>query len=355
MRHLAAFVAGRRGKWVVIAAWLVLAVIFAPLGSKLADKTNDRTESFLPKDAESTKVVRLLDKQFPGGQTVTGLIVYHRPAGLTAQDKAKMVADAKAAQAKLPLVGKPVVPFQTGAPKELVAPKGDLAYTVVAVPDDQDKVGDWGKDLRDITGKGSGGLSVYVTGNLGFNADFKEVFGSLDTKLLVVTVLLVLILLGAIYRSPLIALLPLIVVGVAYSIAQGLIYLYAKSGATVDDNGATILIVLMFGVGTDYCLLLVARYREELRTHADKHEAMGRAVRRAGPAIVASGLTVVLAMLVLLVARIGSIRSLGPVAAIGVFVAMLAGVTLLPALLTITGRRGFWPRKRLIAYRPGEV
>jgi RND superfamily putative drug exporter len=150
-------------------------------------------------------------------------------------------------------------------------------------------------------------------------------------------------------------LIPLVVVGVAYAIAQGLIYLYAKSGATVDDNGTTILVVLMFGVGTDYCLLLVSRYREELRSTQDKHRAMARAVRRAGPAIVASGLTVVLAMLVLLVARIGSIHSLGPVAAIGVGVAMIAGVTLLPALLTIAGRRGFWPRRRMVACRPGEV
>jgi RND superfamily putative drug exporter len=355
MRHLAAFVTGRRGKWIVIAAWLALAVIFAPLGSKLADKTNDRTESFLPKDAESTKVVRLVDKEFPGGQTVTGLIVYHRPGGLTAEDKAKMVADAKAAQAKLPLVGRPVVPFQPGAPKDLVAPNGDLAYTVVAVPDNQDKIGDWGKDLRDVTGKGSGGLGIYVTGNLGFNADFKEVFGSLDTKLLLATILLVLVLLGAIYRSPLIALIPLVVVGFAYSVAQGLIYLYADSGATVSSNSTQILVVLLFGVGTDYCLLLVSRYREELHGIEDKHQAMARAMRRAGPAILASGTTVILAMLVLLVATTGSVHSLGPVSAIGVACVLLAGLTLLPALLAIAGRRGFWPRKATVAYDPDHA
>src|SRR3954451_8185081 len=105
-----------------------------------------------------------------------------------------MVADAKAAQAKLPLVGKPVVPFQTGAPKELVSPKGDLAYTVVAVPDDQDKLGDWGEALRDVTGEGANGLRVYLTGALGFHADLQEVFGSLEAKLLLPTVLLVLVL-----------------------------------------------------------------------------------------------------------------------------------------------------------------
>ena len=108
----------------------------------------------------------------------------------------------------------------------------------------------------------------------------------------------------------------------------------------------------MFGVGTDYCLLLVSRYREELRRHEDKHEAMELAIRRTGPAILASGLTVALTMLVLLVATIGSTHSLGPVSAIGVTVAFTAGLTLLPALLTITGRRGFWPRHHMVDFRP---
>ena len=164
--------------------------------------------------------------------------------------------------------------------------------------------------------------------------------------------LLVLVLLGAIYRSVLVALTPLIVVFLAYTVANGFIYLLAKSGATVSSNSTSILIVLMFGVGTDYCLLLVSRLREELRTTEDKHEAMARALRRSGPAILASGLTVTLAMLVLVLADSQNTATLGPVAAIGVASAMVAGLTLLPALLTIFGRRGFWPRSNTVAYDP---
>jgi putative drug exporter of the RND superfamily len=234
-----------------------------------------------------------------------------------------------------------------------VSKNGDVAVTYLQVHDNQDKISDWGKTLRGVTDPADPGSSVFVTGDLGFNADADEVFGSLDTNLLLATVLLVLVLLGAIYRSPLVALIPLVVVGTAYAVAQGFIYLYAKSGATVSENATSILVVLMFGVGTDYCLLLVARYREELRRNEDKHAAMQQALSRAGPAIFASGLTVTLSMLVLLVADVGSTRTLGPVAAIGVFVSMLAGLTLLPALLTIGGRRGFWPRRRLVAYSPG--
>ena len=162
-------------------------------------------------------------------------------------------------------------------------------------------------------------MRIILTGDLGFSADAEEVFGELDAKLLLATVLLVLVLLGAIYRAVLVALSPLIVVFFAYTVAQGFIYLLAKSGATVSSNGTSILIVLMFGVGTDYCLLLVSRYREELRRIEDKHEAMAVAVRRAGPAILASGLTVSLAMLVLALADAQNTATLGPVAAIGVF------------------------------------
>ena len=154
---------------------------------------------------------------------------------------------------------------------------------VLTTPTNFDKEGDWGKAVRDITDKNTGDMQVYVTGNLGFSADAKDVFSNIDTKLLLATVALVLVLLGAIYRSVMIAITPLIVVFFAYSIAQGLIYAYADSGATVSTNSTSILIVLMFGVGTDYCLLLVSRYREELRRIEDKHDAMARAVRRAGP------------------------------------------------------------------------
>ena len=159
--------------------------------------------------------------------------------------------------------------------------------------------------------------------------------------------LLVLILLGGIYRSPAIALMPILVVAFAYTVAQGLIYFYAKSGATVSDNSTSIFVVLMFGVGTDYCLLLVSRYREELRKWEDKHDGMRHALARSGPAILASGTTVAVSMLVLLVAENGGVKSLGPVAAIGVACVLLAGLTLLPAMLAIGGRRAFWPRKEI--------
>jgi putative drug exporter of the RND superfamily len=357
LRVLASIVAGRRTKWVILAVWIVAAVVMSPLGSKLADVTTDDTESFLPSNAESTEVVRTLDHQFPAKETALALVVYQNENGLTPANFARIASDAQKIQAepeKIPLIKSqpPVLPALTGPSSKLVSANKQVAYAVYTFPTDFDHESDWGKAMRDITSSDTGDMNVYVTGDVGFNTDADEVFSNIDTKLLLATTILVLVLLGAIYRSVLVAISPLIVVFLAYQFATGLIYLYAKSGATVSSNSTGILVVLMFGVGTDYCLLLVSRYREELRRLEDKHDAMQRAVRRAGPAILASGLTVTLAMLVLVFAESGNTKSLGPVAAISVFCAMLAGLTVLPAVLTIFGRRGFWPRRGIVDYDP---
>jgi putative drug exporter of the RND superfamily len=355
LRKLASVVTGRRSKWVVLAVWIVAMFALFPVGSKLSDETTDDTESFLPASAESTEVVRTLNRDFPRGETDTGIIVYHAADGLTPADRQIIAADARAIAAagkeKINLVTPPAVPFTPGA-SGLVSKDGTTATTVVTVPTDFEKEADWGDAIRDITDKDTGGMDVYLTGGVGFNTDANDVFSNIDTKLLFATVALVLVLLGAIYRSVLVALTPLIVVFFAYTVTQALVYALAKSGATVSSNSTSILIVLMFGVGTDYCLLLVSRYREELRRIEDKHDAMGRAVRRAGPAILASGMTVSLAMLTLTLADNKNTSSLGPVAAIAVFTAMIAGLTLLPTLLTIFGRAGFWPRRSVVTYDP---
>ena len=356
MRALASFVTGRRTKWLVLVLWVIVFVGLFPVGAKLADETTDDTASYLPQSAESTEVVEILDDEFSSGETTQGLIVYENPDGLNSADKRKIAADAQEIQRakdEVPLTRPPSVPFTPGAPSDLVSPNGDVAYTVLTVPTNFDESADWGKAVRDITGEEAGGMRILLTGDIGFSADAEEVFGDLDTKLLGATVLLVLILLGLIYRAVLVALTPLIVVFFSYTVATAFVYLYAKSGASVSSNGTTILVVLMFGVGTDYSLLLVSRYREELRASEDKHDAMHRALSRTGTTILASGLTVALAMLVLVLADTGLTNSLGPVAAIGVACAFVAGLTLLPALLTIFGRTGFWPRRTLVEYDPG--
>ena len=174
-------------------------------------------------------------------------------------------------------------------------------------------------------------------GPVGVNADFAEAFEGIDGTLLYSALAVVIVILLFTYRSPILWLLPVISAGVALTAAQAVIYLLAKNDVlTVNGQTQGILTVLVFGAGTDYALLLVARYREELRRHEDRHEAMGIALHRAGPAIFASGATVIVGMLCLLLAQMNSTASMGPALAIGVAVGLLAMLTLLPALLVVT-------------------
>ena len=364
MKRLASIVTGRRSKWVVLAVWILVVFAMQPVGAKLADETTDDTESFLPASAESTEVVRILDEDFQGGETTQGQIVYKREGGLTEADKQKIIDDAEndrdrrhgrhpADRAGVPAVhdlGTDQSSTGLGKRRRRLHRAHGPGLGGLRDP------GRMGQNVRDIIEEDQPeGTTVLLTGDLGFAVDAHDVFSSLDAKLLLATVLLVLVLLGLIYRAVLVALSPLLVVFFAYTVASGFIYLLAKSGETVSSNSTSILVVLMFGVGTDYCLLLVSRYREELRATEDKHDAMAHALARSGPAILASGLTVTLAMLVLRLADAGNTSSLGPTAAIGVFCAMVAGLTLLPALLTIFGRRGFWPRRGVVEYDPNHA
>ena len=194
---------------------------------------------------------------------------------------------------------------------------------------------------REVSDPG-GGLQAKVSGPAGFQADAIAAGQSINGTLLAATAGLVFLLLLLIYRSPIFWALPLLTVGAAELSSRALGYSLSALGVTINGQTAGILPVLVFGAGTDYALLLVARYREELRLHDDRHVALARALRTAGPAILASGLTVVAALLCLTVADVDGTASLGVAVAVaaGVAVAML---TLLPALLAITGRWIFWP------------
>jgi RND superfamily putative drug exporter len=187
------------------------------------------------------------------------------------------------------------------------------------------------------------GLDVKVTGGAGFSADAIKVFEGINGTLLAAAGSLVLILLILIYRSPIFWLIPIMAVIFAEMGSRGVGFGLTELGVTVNGQSSSILSVLVLGAGTDYALLLVSRYREELRRHEDRHEAMARAYGSAGPAILASGLTVIAALLCLALADLNGTAGLGPIGAMGVATAMLSMLSLLPALLVIFGRWVFWP------------
>ena len=346
LKTVAGWAGGRRAKWVVVGFWLVLLVL-SQLPGKLTDATEDRIASFLPSDSAAIVADKVIEDRFPGGQTTSSVAVYHRAGGLTDADKQTIAAEA-AKVAKVDGVLPPVVPFSSGAPEGLVSRDGGTAFTVIPInAKTQQSINDVTDNVRDIV-NGGAGLTAQVTGPAALETDLRHGFESADVALLLVTGLLVLVLLLAIYRSPILAFVPLVTVIIAYSIASGVIKILADAGMHVTSISTSLLLVLMFGAGTDYCLLLVARYIEELHRHEDKHDAIRTAIPRVAPAIIASAGTVTLAMLVLVVAELASTRTVGPVNAIGIVIVMLASITLLPAILAIVGRRGFWPSKRAL-------
>ena len=340
LRAVAYAPAGRRTKWLVLVFWLVLVAVLGPLSGKLMGAEKNDASAWLPPRAESTQVLNLRS-QVISPNVYPGVIVYYRPSGVTPADKAKATADA----AKIAAVSG-VLRGQVKGP--IPAADGKAMETIVLV-----NLGSKGwnaaapaaDSFRAIATAGANGMTVHIAGPLGTAADSSNAFKGIDSTLLFAALAVVIIILLITYRSPVLWLLPVISAGVSLATAQGIIYLLARHGLTVNAQSAGILDVLVFGAGTDYALLLTARYREELRKHEDRHAAMAVALRRAGPAVVASAGTVILSLLTLSLAELNSTKSLGPVLAIGVAVALAAMMTLLPALLVITGRWVFWPVK----------
>ncbi len=336
--RLAKLPCGKVSKWIVLALWIVaVAVCFSPAGKLTGAQENDAV-SWLPGNAESTEVLKA-SAQFSSPDEIPAVLVYERSSGITPADR-QAVARHLTQYGDLPDVDRDVVgpiPSDDGKALQVLVP-------INAGSGGWETIGARADDIRRIAADRPDGLSFHVTGPGGFSADSQEAFAGIDGKLLYSAAAVVIIILLLTYRSPVLWLLPLLSAGVALFAAQAVVYVLAtRADLTVNAQSAGILTVLVFGAGTDYALLLVARYREELRKHEDRHEAMAFALHRSGPAIVASGSTVVAGMLCLLFASLNSTRGLGPVAAVGIVIALLAMLTLLPALLVICGRWVFWP------------
>jgi putative drug exporter of the RND superfamily len=330
---LAGIPAGRRTKWLILALWIAIVAVASPFGAQLSDvETNDST-AFLPSSAESLEVERLL-AEFENGDTIPAVIVYERPGGVTDADFDAIESDRQALADAFP---------ETVVGEVVESPSGEAALFNMEVQGDFELLEEQIPQVREIV-QGADGLDVYVTGQAGFAYDAIQVFSGINVTLLIASAIVVTVLLLIIYRSPFVWIVPLLVVGFANQTATATIYgMVTQIGITANGQNTGILAILIFGVGTDYALLVIARYREELRSFADDHAAMASALRRAGPAILASGGTTILGLLCLLLADLNSTRGLGPIGAAGIASAFVAMLTLLPAILVIAGRRIFWP------------
>ena len=313
-----------RRSWVL--ALVVIAVFVALMVLIGGDDSGEQSPVSVPASSESARA-EALRTQFPGGDTVPAILVFTRvdgaplsPADLGALEQTRPVqvsADREAAVAVVPL-------------------SGELSGFAL-----NDAV----KELRDATTSGlPAGLRAQVTGGPAFGADIANSFAGANITLLAVTAMVVAVLLIVTYRSPVLWLVPLAVIGFADR-AAAVVGTAVAGAAGLSPDGSTsgITSVLVFGAGTNYALLLISRYREELGRTADHRAALRVAVRNAGPAIVASNATVVLALLTLVFASSPSTRSLGVQAASGLLIAADLVLLVLPPLLALCGRRLFWP------------
>ena len=337
MNRLINFVTGKRTFWVMLILGIAAAgLTFGPLS---VAKTDVSPTSGLPAWTQSSKVTEL-QKDLPGADGTSAIVLYSSEAALTDAEKSFIT------EAQTRLMRFSESPAQFAPP---ISYSSDSTTALMIVPlektDKNDEISTRVADMRDVSKAGMpAGLKTYLTGPEGFQADIAGVFAGADITLLATTGMVVILLLLITYRSPILWIFPLIVVGSA----DGMSGILAERLATafdiqLDASVTGILSILVFGAGTDYALLLISRYREELLKTASRFDAMGTALKAAGPAILASGITVILALLTLLFANIEGTRALGIACATGVFVAMVAGLTVLPAVLLLGGRWMFWP------------
>jgi RND superfamily putative drug exporter len=338
---------GRGAVWIAVIVaigWLLIGSAVGPLSGKLNEVQTNDNASFLPASAESTLVADEVAK-FNETQSFPALVVITRPdsAALTKEDLAQAATFAQGIPA-LP-VGSGTIADYLDAGPVVPIPSQDGKAVLIAVPVNGDKAQEKIDDklviavitesLRESAAKVTT-LQINVTGPVGILSDLISVFGAIDTTLLGATAFIVAIILIFVYRSPFLWLIPLVAAGMALSVASAIVYVLAKNEVLVlNGQSQGILTVLVFGAGTDYALLMVARYREELHHHELHTDAMKAAWRGVVEPIVASAATVVIGLLCLLLSELNSNRSLGPVGAAGILGALVVMLTFLPALLII--------------------
>jgi len=345
-----------RKPWIVIGAWVVFAVLVVALSPKL-ESTADQSE-FLPDHYESVKGFDQLAEDFPDTNTsIAATIVFDREDGEPLSQDDLVAANAAMASIKGDL-GKTFDGFLTPDPSQpdlVVIPSenNDIGFAQLLLspdlagfePEALDDARDLRKDVKAAVA--DTGLEAGVTGNVASSVDNEDASGDALLIVGIATITLIVLLLALIFRSVLICLLPVVVVGLVSMVATGLIgAANAAFDLKADSSVEQILVVVLYGVGTDYILFFLFRYRERLREGEEKRDAVAHALERAGEAIASAGGAVIVSFMALILSSLGVFRAIGPALAIAVAVTLLASLTLVPAIVTLLGRALFWPSKK---------
>ncbi|GAK40143.1 hypothetical protein TCA2_2633 [Paenibacillus sp. TCA20] len=353
------WVAGKRSKWITLLVWIVLALVLNLTLPAVGERENNNAEN-LADDKASVQAERLAAQEFPNNTGVPALIVWHREGGLQDEDLTNLQQLTEELTSKPVANQSLVVPLHELPPPALDAQLSEDRSTII-LPVFFDEAADAAaleegiKQLEvkaeelygaspfeaDINGDE---LSARVTGPVGISIDATGLFEDADVSLLIATVLLVLILLLLIYRSPILAIIPLIGVGFAYMVTSPLLGLLADQGLiTVDSQSIAIMTVLLFGAGTDYCLFIISKFRQLLWHESDKKKALFKAIMTSSGAIAMSGFTVVISLFALLLAEYGAYQRFAVPFSLSILIMFIASLTLIPALLAIFGRASFYP------------
>lgn len=353
-------VTGPRGRWATLLVWLLAAGLLSSLLPSVNKETYDAAAN-LDDGKPSLQAAAVAAREFSGGADVPALLVWHRDGGLTDADLQgvqKLAEELTASPVPHQTVVPPLHQLPLEALKQQLSQDGSTLVTAVMFDPsaDADGLKEGVSSLREKAGElfGSdpfaadvddpGALSARVTGPAGIRIDATGLFKNADFTLLIATVLLVLVLLLLIYRSPILALIPLVAVVFAYGVTGPILGWMAREGwIVVDSQSVSIMTVLLFGAGTDYCLFLISRFRQLLTTEPSKTAALRAALSGSAGAIAMSGFTVVLALLSLLLAQYGAYHRFAVPFGIAILVMAAASLTLVPSLLAIIGRASFWP------------
>lgn len=354
-------VSGRKSRWIILISWLLIAAI---LNMSLPQANSQKNELApnLPDSSLSQQARKIVDKEFTSDAGTPALLTWYRSTGITDKDIMLIQQYSKDAEKNPVEHQKAIMPlYQLPLPvlkQQMVSKDGTTLILPVSF-EKKVETKELEKSLNALKNKAAklfpgnpaktsigdtDKLALRITGPAGIAVDATALFSQGDLSLLLGTVAIVLILLLLIYRSPILAVIPLIGVGIANGIISPILGGIGKAGwIDFDSQSTSIMTVLLFGAGTDYCLFLISRYRSELEEEKDKITAMKKALFSSSGAIAMSGLTVVFSLLVLLVAKYGSIHRFAVPFSLSILIMMAVSLTLIPALLSIFGRASFFP------------
>lgn len=342
------WISTKRGMWITIIAWLVL-MIGLSAGPKLGDYKTNNFQS-LPDEAKSIIAENKTEEYFPNKQGTPGILVFHNENGEVDIEEAKQILEGIMLE---DIDGiKTIIDISKLPPQALGSFISEDKSTMIVPMELENGLGnDQYAEINDLASEAGNNIAedlestaFYITGPAGIAGDTVKLFEQADFVLLIATVLIILVLLIAIYRSPLLAVIPLLATAIVYQVVNQSIALMGAGGLEVNNQTTSIMSILLFAAVIDYSLFVFSRYREELNHYENKYIAMKHAMRATGEPVFFAGGTVLAAMLVLFFADFRDYQNFAPIFGTAMFFIMLASVTLVPALFTLFGRKAFWPK-----------